>query len=129
MRNRGEWDLDLVQGETFDETITWKAGETKDSATAVDLTFFTAYVQIRSRPESDDTLFDGSSEDGHLTLGGEEGTIRIYISDEETAALDLADFQKPAWWDLLLVSGGGEGKRLLRGRVGLGPSVTRPGTP
>lgn len=124
----GEWDLDIVQGATFREPITWKVGETKDTVAPVDLTDYIARLQIRTSYAAAETILSISTDTGHITLGGVYGTIEILISDEETAALSVDDFRSPAYWDLELESAGGDVKRLLKGRVGLDPEVTREET-
>jgi hypothetical protein len=116
------YNIVLEQGATFHRTITWKRGDTEETATPVDLTSWIARLQIREKINSDTEVISLTTESGHITLGGELGTIDILITDEETAAMD---FDGPAFYDLELESPDGEVKRFLHGRVGFSREVTR----
>ena len=111
------YDLEIKQGATLSLTATWK-----DSAgTAVNLTGYTARMQVRSTYDSSTTILSLTSSSG-ITLGGVAGTIAITASATVTAALTAP------WsgvWDLELVSGGGEVTRLLEGAASVSPEVTR----
>lgn len=60
-----------------------------------------------------------TSGDG-VTLGGDAGTIELYVSDEDTAALDFT----LARHDLEIEFANGDVKRLLNGAVMLRREVT-----
>ena len=111
------YDLEIKQGATLSLTATWR-----DSAgTAVNLTGYTARMQVRSTYDSSTTILSLTSSSG-ITLGGVAGTIAITASATVTAALTAP------WsgvWDLELVSGGGEVTRLLEGAASVSPEVTR----
>ena len=111
------YDLEIKQGATLSLTATWK-----DSAgTAVNLTGYTARMQVRSTYDSSTTILSLTNGSG-ITLGGAAGTIAITASATVTAALTAP------WsgvWDLELVSGGGEVTRLLEGAASVSPEVTR----
>jgi len=98
-------------------TATWK-----DSAgTAVNLTGYTARLQVRATYDSSSTILSLTSAAG-ITLGGAAGTIAITASATTTAAL-TAPFS--GVYDLELVSGGGEVTRLLEGTATVSPEVSR----
>lgn len=111
------YDLEIKQGATLSLTATWK----DSTGTAVNLTGYTARMQVRATYDSSSTILSLTSGSG-ITLGGSAGTIAITASATTTAALSAP------WsgvWDLELVSGGGEVTRLLEGAATVSPEVTR----
>jgi hypothetical protein len=85
----------------------------------VDLTGYTAAMQIRPYPLSNTVLYDASAD---ITLGGVAGTITLVIPATATAVF--------TWWtgvyDLLLTDPSGVVTRLLSGSVSVCPGVTAP---
>jgi hypothetical protein len=122
----GRRDFTIKQGATFRVPMTWKQGLTKETATPIDISDYIARMQVREKVQSSQAVLTLSTDTGHITLGGELGTIEIVISDEET---ELLEFDGPAFYDLELESGGGEVRRLLQGRIGLSREVTREDEP
>lgn len=111
------FDITINQGATFELTITWK-----DSAgTAINLTGYTARMQVRETYSSSSTIISLTNGAG-ITLGGAAGTVAILISATTTAAL-TAPFS--GVYDLELVSAGGVVTRLLQGAATVSPEVTR----
>jgi len=111
------YDLEIKQGATLSLTATWK----DSSGTAVNLTGYTARLQVRATYDSSSTILSLTSASG-ITLGGAAGTIAITASATTTAALTAP------WsgvYDLELVSGGGEVTRLLEGTATVSPEVSR----
>ncbi len=74
--------LEIDQGATFRESLIWKTGE---PPLPVDLTGFTARMQVRSETGSEIVLAELTTENGGITLNVEPGLIELYISDLETA--------------------------------------------
>jgi hypothetical protein len=122
--------LCINQGATFQQSWTWITNPCACQGTAgaapapVDLTGYTASLQIRAYPGAPTIEYDATS---NLTLGGVLGTIALLIPATSTALF--------SWWsgvyDLLLTSPAGIVTRLLQGKVAVSPSVTLPppGTP
>jgi hypothetical protein len=111
------YNINIEQGATFTRTITWK-----DSANvAINLTGYTARMQIRERVESSTALVSLTHSSG-ITLGGAAGTVVITITATQTDALPN---MKKGVYDLELVSAGGIVTRLLQGEVVVSPQVTR----
>jgi hypothetical protein len=111
------YDLEIKQGATLSLTATWK----DSSGTAVNLTGYTARLQVRATYDSSSTILSLTSAAG-ITLGGAAGTIAITATATVTAALTAP------WsgvYDLELVSGGGEVTRLLEGTATVSPEVSR----
>lgn len=111
--------LKIYQGETLRKLRTWKSGT---PAVPVDLTGCTARMQIRTSVKAATTLASLTTENGGLILGDDAGTITIYMSATATAALTG---WTSAVYDLEIVFGGGDVRRLMEGSVTLLPEVTR----
>ena len=112
------FDITINQGATFELTITWK-----DSAgTAINLTGYTARLNVRETYSSSTAVLTLTTENGGITLGGAAGTITLAATATATAAL-TAPFS--GVYDLELVSGGAVVTRLLEGVATVSPEVTR----
>jgi hypothetical protein len=114
----GIHNLTIEQGATFRRVITWK----NSSGTAINLTGFSARMQVRERVDDADVILELSTSNGRITLGGSAGTITIVAQDEVTTTLPEI---KKGVYDLELESAGGEVTRLLRGGVEIIRQVTR----
>lgn len=87
----------------------------------VNLTGFTARMQLRSTVESTTTIHSLTTANGGITLGGTDGSIALLIS-----ATDMAAFALPRMvYDLELVSGGGIVTPVAYGNLDLDREVTR----
>lgn len=114
----GKLDLTIYQGATFSRTLLWEAGQ---PPAPVNLTGYTARMQLRVTPDSGFTLLALTTENSRITLGGAAGTIVLSLSAADTAALAFPR----AVYDLELVSPGGVVRRLVEGEVSLSKEVTR----
>ena len=123
----GKYSFIIEQGATTNLNIQW----TDSSGSAVDLTGYSARMQIRPGIEASDvhiSLLSDLQPDGTgLNLSGsngvtpvESGSIGIYISAYSSSLLNFNE----AYYDLEMVSGR-EVTRLLEGRVKLSKNVTR----
>lgn len=83
----------------------------------VDLTGYTASLQIRAFPLSTTILYDASAD---IVLGGTTGTITLTIDATDTAGFTWFN----GVYDLILTNSGGFVTRLLRGKVTVSPGVT-----
>lgn len=113
----GLYSFTIEQGATFDRTFTYKNA----SDVLVNLTGYTARMQVRTTEESSVIIFELTTENGGITLGGVAGTIRLFLTATATAALAAA---AGLVYDLELVSGTTV-TRLLYGTVGIDREVTR----
>jgi hypothetical protein len=94
----------------------------KDSTgSPVNLTGYTARMQVRQKYSSTTTLLNFTTENGAIVLGGVLGTIAI--TGAATVTDDLVG--KTGVYDLELVSSGGIVTRLVQGSVYISPEVTR----
>ena len=110
------YDLTIEQGATFSQLVTYK-----ESGVAVNLTGYTARMQVRSTLESASTVVELTTANGRITLGGSAGTITLTVSATDTAALTAGR----GVYDLELVSGSGIVTRLLQGVATISRNVTR----
>ena len=112
------FDITINQGATFELTITWK-----DSAgTAINLTGYSARMQVRQKITDTAKLLDLSTGNGAITLGGAAGTISVVAPATSTDDITA----KQGVYDLELESGSGVVTRLVQGCVTISPEVTRP---
>jgi hypothetical protein len=110
------YDLLIEQGATFSQVITYK-----DNGVAVNLTGYTARMQVRATLEAATALIELTTANGRIALGGTAGTITLSISATDTAALTSGR----GVYDLELVSGSGIVTRLLQGVATISRNVTR----
>lgn len=87
----------------------------------VDLTGYTARMQVRPSAGSNIVLLDLTTENGGITLGGAEGTITRYVDAMQAAALAF----NSGVYDLELMDGSGHVTRLVTGAACVSREVTR----
>ena len=110
------YDILIEQGATYSQVITYK-----EAGVAVNLTGYTARMQVRATLESASTLVELTTANSRITLGGSAGTITLTISATDTAALTAGR----GVYDLELVSGSGIVTQLLQGVATISRNVTR----
>jgi tRNA threonylcarbamoyladenosine modification (KEOPS) complex Pcc1 subunit len=110
------YDILIEQGATFSQVITYK-----EAGVAVNLTGYTARMQVRATLESASTLVELTTANSRIALGGTAGTINLTIAADDTAALTSG----LGVYDLELVSGSGIVTRLLQGVCTISRNVTR----
>lgn len=74
--------LIIYKGAKFDPGWTWTA-----AGVPVDLTGFTARMQVRSDVESPVVLLDLTTENGGIVLGGAAGTIDFWVGATDTTGI------------------------------------------
>jgi hypothetical protein len=110
-------DILIEQGATFRLNLVWK-----DSVgTPVNLTGYSARMQVRRSLNTPTPLLDLTTANGAITLGGINGTIAVIASATLTDDL-TARF---AVYDLELQSADGTVTRLIEGKATISPEVTR----
>lgn len=114
----GVYNLLIEQGATFKRQVLVRTGS---PPLAVDLTGYTAKMQVRSTVSAADPAPLTLTHTAGLTLGGAAGTIDIRI---EAAQTDPWPF-KTAVYDLEITSPDGTVTRLLKGTVTVDQEVTR----
>lgn len=111
----GKYNIICPQGTTFAKQLTYTINDEP-----VDLTTYTARMQVREKHTSATAKLTLTTQNGGISLGGEEGTIDLYIADETTSNINAKEYV----YDLELVSGG-EVYRLIEGKFIVTPEVTR----
>lgn len=114
MISPGTYNIASFQGATFDLTATWSIG-----GTPVDLTNYSAALQVRDDYDSTSTIFSLTNGTG-ITLGGTAGTITLAIS-----AAAMGSATPGAYVYDLELDSGSEVTRLLQGQFNISPEVTR----
>lgn len=107
----------IEQGATFRYNLIWK----DSGGVPVDLTGYTARMQIRRRHTDGTALLSLTSTAGDIVLGGSAGTVVVVATAAGTATLPA----RPSVYDLELISGDGTVTRLVEGEVTITPEVTR----
>jgi hypothetical protein len=110
------YDILIEQGATFSQLVTYK-----DNGVAVNLTGYTARMQVRATLEAASALIELTTANSRIALGGAAGTITLTISAADTEALTSGR----GVYDLELVSGSGIVTRLLQGVATISRNVTR----
>ena len=104
------------QGATFTRVITFQGSD----GVAVNLTGYTARMQVRADHESGVALLSLTTENGGIALGGAAGTVTVTATATATAALEAGE----RVYDIELVNGATV-IRLLQGCFVVDPEVTR----
>lgn len=120
----GVYKINCEQGATFERTITVYQPRlpTAASATPVDLTGYSARMQVRPEKDSPEVLVELTTENGRLTLGGTAGTIAMEIEADVTSTID-----SDGHYDLEIYTADGKVYRVIKGPFALDPEVTRDG--
>ena len=87
----GTYNITADQGATFLLTVTWTTPGATPSP--VDLTNFSAHMQVRTQLGAAGTVLDLSTQDGTITLGGAQGTISINIPAEMMAQVAAGSYR------------------------------------
>lgn len=116
----GEWNILIEQGATWARTITWYSDDA--GTTPVDLTGYTARMQVKTYPTAGQTaIVELTTENGRIALGGAAGTIILTLTGAQTDAL----METAAMvYDLELEAAGGTVTRLLEGTFEISEQVT-----
>lgn len=102
----GKFNIKFYRATTLDIVATYKI-----DGVAVDLSDYTADMQVRSAADSATVVIEFTTENGGLILNGVTGQVEIFMSAEDTAALDLGEFV----YDLNIRSHAGWVTKILRG--------------
>lgn len=110
--------LTIEKGATYQKTLIWQ----DSTGTAIDLTGYTARMQIRENVKSDTTLVSLTSDpSGGITITELEGKIEIEIDADTTSAI-IASY---GVYDLEMIDAEDKVTRLVKGNVSFDDEVTR----
>lgn len=110
------YDISAEQGSDYLATITYK----NSSGVLVNLTGYTARMQIRRTTSSDDAYLRLTSSGG-IALGGAAGTIGITISAHAMATVPPGSYV----YDLEIIDTNGKVTKILKGDFGVAAEITR----
>lgn len=112
-----QYDFTIEQGATFVRSFVWKA----DDGTPVNLTGYTARMQVRQGYSAQDALLEATTENGRLQIVGASGQVTLTLTAEDTGAIDW----RRGRYDLELVAPDGTVKRLVEGVISISREITR----
>lgn len=119
-----EADICIFQGATFSQTLFWEVG---NPPAPVNLTNYSAKLQVRSSPKSKAVIIELSTANGRIALGTggdlSDGAINLFISAADSGQLSVCEEVK-AVYDLEMTSGSTV-SRILQGNVIIVPEVTK----
>jgi hypothetical protein len=111
-----DYDLLIEQGATFELSIVWK----DDEGAPIDITGYSARMQIRQNYDTDPVISLTSASGGGIVLGGTAGSIDITIGANSTDDIEI----RRGRYDLELELAGVV-TRLIQGSVDISREVTR----
>lgn len=111
------YNISIDQGATYTLAISYK----DSNGAAINLTNYTAAMQLRSTYTSVDAVLSLSSPSNGIVITGATGLISITITDTQTSALSSNNFV----YDLEITSSSNVKTRLIQGIVTVSPEVTR----
>lgn len=106
--------LTVEQGATYTKKLVWRDKNRRP----VNLTGYTARMQIRPKVDSSQIIYELSTTNGRITLSS-TGVIEMKISATDTSTLVSGVY------DLELTTASGDVVRLVEGKVTVSPEVTR----
>ena len=111
-----EYDISTEQGSSLSRVVTYS----DENSSPINLTGYTARMQVRPRASSGYTYLTLTSPSGGLTLGGTTGTITILVDGSVTSAIPAGNYV----YDLEVVNGAYVDK-VMGGDFTLSAEVTR----
>lgn len=112
-----KYDLKIEQGADFKESLVLR----DDQGVLINLTGYTAEMQIRPYVSSDTVLLNATSANGLISITPAEALIELIFDNATTAAL----IYTKCVYDLEVTKPSGEVVRLIEGNVYVTPQVTR----
>lgn len=112
-----EHDIVVQQGATFKKTLAVK--DTGDQP--IDLTGYTARMQVRTDFEATQPALDLTTENSGIAINGPAGEIILTAADTATSTLSITN----GFYDLELIKPSGDVVRLLQGKVTVSREITR----
>lgn len=112
----GVHNFTIEQGATWSRDLTIK----NPDGTPMNLTGFSARMQVRKDVDANTTLVELSTTNGLITVTPLLGKLTLTLDAASTGSLT-----KGGVYDLEIISGGGEVTRIIEGQVVLKKNVTR----
>jgi hypothetical protein len=111
------YDFEIEQGATLLKPIVWK----DSNGTPVNLSGYTARMQIRRSVAAEDVLLELSTANNRINIDALNGTVTLIFDSATTAAFTWTS----GVYDLELTSSGGVVTRLIQGKITVSKEVTR----
>lgn len=108
--------LEAVQGDTYLQNFIYK----DDTQTPVDMTGWTAKMQIKQCAADEDPVLELTTENGRITLGN-AGQINLAISAISTQDLPLGSF----FYDFRRIDNSGNVRKLFEGSFLISRAITQ----
>lgn len=113
--NPGRYNITVYNGTTFQLSPVWKVDNLP-----VDVTGYTADMQVRQFVDSSTILVELSTTNGRITIDGALGQINLALTSTETAGLTPGSYI----YDLNIQSPGGYVYKIIQGAFVVNASVT-----
>ena len=111
-----KYDITIEKGTTFIQEFVYKDSNSQ----IIDLTGYTARMQVRQSEPSSTTIFNLTDVDG-ITIAPLEGKLSVRIEAADTASISAIT----AVYDLEIEATDGTVTRLVEGKVAIKQEVTR----
>lgn len=92
-----------------------------EDRSVMDLTGYSARMQVRSSPSSNTVLMEATTAAGTITINAPGGTVMVNVGADLTAAMTW----NSGWYDLEIYTSSTNVRRLLEGYASLSLEVTR----
>jgi hypothetical protein len=118
----GVYNIYCEQGTTFGRVFEIQYPDSVDPEIfyPYDLNGHTARMQVRRTIESSTVMISLTTENGGISIDGDNGKVSVIITDTQTSALTSSGV-----YDLEIIDGGGNVSRVIQGDFILSPEVTR----
>lgn len=110
------YNVEIDQGADWFFNVTYE----NPAGTPVNITGYTAALQLRSLPDSPTAVLSLATGSG-ITLTGPSGLVAIHATAAQTRAIDEGDY----YYDLEITSNNGIVTRLVQGQAIVSAEVTR----
>lgn len=111
-----QYNVEIDQGADWFFNVTYE----NPAGTPVNITGYTAALQLRSLPQSPDAVLSLTTGSG-ITITGATGLVAIHATANQTRIIDEGDY----YYDLEITSNSGIVTRLVQGQAIVSAEVTR----
>lgn len=112
----GTYDVEWHQGDTFRLRLTWH----DQNQDPVDLTGYTARMQLRTSVDATEASLELTTENGRISLVPNIGEIHLVVDAETMAAMTAGTYR----YDLEMVQGA-EVRKILKGKFKIVAEITK----
>lgn len=112
-----QYDFEIEQGATLRKPFVWK----DSTGAVVNLTGYTAKMQVRRSVASEEVLLELSNVNGRIAITPLEGKVELIFSAATTEDIDW----RRGKYDLELTAADGTVTRLIEGEISISREITR----